>query len=493
MRRVILGYIPANVIPALVSIAGIYMFTRLLSTQAFGTYNLAFSVVMVAQSLLFFAPNLAITRFYAAAEQGAGIDGFLKTTYVLFLAIAAAAVLIGFGTIFVLDHTGVGHGLGDSAALLVPLLLLRALVATNQTINRAAGRMARFNVIECLQAVLGLAVGLALVIAGYRTGAAVMAGLIAGAAASAAIDVRLAFGPRGRATIDRELLRQTLGFCWPLVLAFAVSCSLQYADRFLVNAYGGASALGIYVVAFSLVDRPITLICMSITAGTFPMAVEAFVRDGPEAGRIQAGRNGAVLLALTLPACLGLMLTSKSVAAVLVGPSYHDGVALLIPIMAATALLRGVGAHYVDHAFHLANRSFRLFAVYAPSAIGNILLSALLVPRHGMIAAAYGALACQTVAIIAGWLAARRVLPLWLPARDMVRIAICLAVMAATLTAVTLPVGWIGLVGGVALGLASYGGCAIALDLGGLRRFPSRHRRVAAAPDNPPTVPACQT
>jgi O-antigen/teichoic acid export membrane protein len=172
------------------------------------------------------------------------------------------------------------------------------------------------------------------------------------------------------------------------------------------------------------------------------------------------------------------MLTSQSIAAVLVGPSFRDGVAMLIPIMAITSLLRGFGAHYVDHAFHLANKSFRLFAVYAPSALGNIVLSALLVPRYGMVAAAYGALACQAVAVLAGWIAAERVLPLWLPGREIAKMGVCLAAMVVVLIVIPLPVGWIGLIGGVTLGLAAYGGSAVAVDLGGLRGMLSRRRSV---------------
>ncbi len=495
MHRLILGYVPANIVPAAVSVISIVVFTRLLSTQAFGTYNLAFSVMMVAQSILFFAHNLALTRFYASAADDAATVVFLKTMYTMFLAIAVVAVVVGTTAAMLLRASPFRAEFGDTLWLILPLLVLRALVGTNQTVNRACNRMARFNGIECLHAVVGLAAGVLLVRAGMPTGGAVVGGLVAGALLCAALDVGLLRAVWARVAIDRAILIEVMRFCWPLVLSYAVGCTLQYADRFIVSSDDGAAALGIYVVAFSLVDRPISLICLSVAAGTFQVAVDTYIKEGPQAGRIQAGRNGAALLGLTIPAGIGLMLTNRAIADVLVGADFREGVATLIPIMAATSLLRGFAQHYVEHAFHLANRSRRLFAVYAPSALANILLSALLVPRFGMVAAAYSALACQALAILVGWWAAQRVLPLWLPAREIARIGICALAMTASLLVVPRPVGLSGLCVDIAIGIASYLGSALVVNPGGIRGLllgrlaGSGPAAKPVPPEAPPRVP----
>jgi O-antigen/teichoic acid export membrane protein len=499
MHRLILGYVPANIVPAAVSVISIIVFTRLLSTQAFGAYNLAFSVMMVAQSVLFFAHNLALTRFYASAADEAATRVFLKTMYTMFLAIAAVAVVVAIVAAVLARNSPFRAEFGDTMWLILPLLLLRALVGTNQTVNRAANRMARFNGIECLHALVGLAAGILLVRLGMPTGGAVVAGLVAGALICAGLDIGLLRNLWARVAIDRATLVEVLEFCWPLVLSYAVGCTLQYADRFIVSSDNGAAALGVYVVAFSLVDRPISLICLSVAAGTFQVAVDTYIQEGPQAGRIQAGRNGAALLGLTVPACIGLMLTNRAIAGVLVGAEFREGVAALIPIMAVTSLLRGFAQHYVEHAFHLANRSRRLFAVYAPSAVGNILLSALLVPRFGMVAAAYSALACQALAILVGWWAAQRVLPLWLPGREIARIGVCAAAMTAALLAIPRPSGLLGLSVSIAVGVVSYVGSGLIVNLGGIRglllgRLTRQDRDVTGAPlsappETPPHVP----
>ena len=69
MYRQILGYIPSNVIPAIVSVAMIYAYTRMLSPAAFGSYSYIFSAVLVLQASLFYALPIAVMRFFPAAAR----------------------------------------------------------------------------------------------------------------------------------------------------------------------------------------------------------------------------------------------------------------------------------------------------------------------------------------------------------------------------------------------------------------------------------------
>ena len=263
-------------------------------------------------------------------------------------------------------------------------------------------------------------------------------------------------------------------FAWPLIAAGITSSLLQLSDRFVVGGLGGAEMLGIFTAAYSLVERPMTLVCVSISTATFSMAVQALEQHGRQAGRIQAGKNGAVLLALSLPACVGLAMTSHYIAAVLVGPAFRTGVAVLIPIMSITAFFRGFRSHFVDHALHLAGRPHLMLWFLAPAAVANVLLNLVLVPRYGMMGAAWSALVCQAGATVASWFIGRRVFPLWLPPGSVVRVVAAVLPMAIVLWIVQLPLTWLGLIGAVALGMAVFGLASVLLDVGGIRsRMPA--------------------
>lgn len=466
MLRQIIGYIPSNVVPAVISFATIYLYTRILTPAAFGAYSLVFTIVLIAQTSFFNALPLAVLRFLPGADLAGRRDGYLKETYSVFYAIAVI-VVAGFAAVSLMLGPNQSHLLHFAA----PLLLVRSAVAVNQAINRASDRMWRYNVIECAHAILGLLFGLLFIFTIGRSTEAVLLGLMTSAGLCALADIGLMLAPFRRVAgpINWKNLFQLVNYTWPLVTVAITASLLQLSDRFIVGTLGSAAMLGIYAVAYSLVERPTSLISSSVTIATFSMAVRVLETDGRDAGRIQAGKNGAVLLAMVIPACVGLAMTSPNIAAVLVGPEFREGVAALIPIMCFTALCHGVRAHFVDHAFHLAGRPDLMLWTYAPAALANIIINLLMVPHYGMFAAAWAGLVCQVGAAIGGWFVGRRVFPLWLPLGQVFKVIAAAVPMVLALSLFQFPLTWLGLLMAVAVGAGVFGLGAVLLDAGGIR------------------------
>ena len=484
MYRQIIGYVPSNVIPAIVSVVMVYAYTRLLSPAAFGSYSYVFSAVLVLQTSLFYALPIAVMRFFPAAALADRQDGLLKEAYSVFylMALATAAVCIGVGLMFNLpDEYRI------AAWLALPMLLARSLVQLNQSVNRSANRMRRFNTIECLHALLGLGLGLAAMTILGRGAEAIIVGLLIAAVFCASIDLRLLVSPirRTAGKMDRTELLRLVEYAWPLVAVAATAVILQSSDRFLIGSLAGAGALGIYAVAYNLVERPTTLICSSISTATFPLVVQVLENHGREAARLQSGRNGIALLVVTLPACAGLALTADYVAASLVGPAFRTGVAALLPIMSLTALARGLRAHFIDHAFHLSGRPLQMLWTYVPATVVNIALNLYVVPRYGMIGAAWTAFLCQGATVVGGWFLGASLFPVWLPLGQVVRCVLAVLPMAAALTWIRFPLNWFGLFDAIMLGGAVYLVTAIALDVGELRSIGRKALRRRFAPKLP--------
>jgi O-antigen/teichoic acid export membrane protein len=476
----IIGYIPSNVVPAIVSMAMIYAYTRLLTPASFGTYSLIFAIVVISQTSFFYALPVAVLRFFPAAEVAGCAPSFLKETYTIFFATSAALVAIA-AVIGLLIPKMALHT--NEIWLVVPLLVLRSAVLVNQAVNRASNRMGRFNFIECAHAVLGFGLGLVFIRFMGPHAEAVVLGMLVAAGLCAAADTRLLLSPfrREAGPVRREALLRLVNFAWPLIAAAVTAALLQMSDRFLLNTLGGVEMLGIYTVAYGLVERPITLISSAISTATFSMAVEKLETQGRDAGRIQAGKNGTVLLALVVPACLGLAFASDNIAAVLVGADFRQGVAELIPIMAVTALCHGFRAHFIDHAFHFAGRSNLMLWIYGPAAAANILLNLVAIPHFGIMGAAGVGLLCQTLAAAGSWWLGRRVFPLWLPPEQMARLSGALLPMVLVLWYLEFPLNWYGLIEAVGVGFAAFATAAVALDVGGIRRFLRPQRKPAMA------------
>ena len=468
MYRQILGYFPSVVIPALVSMVMIFAYTRLLSPAAFGAYTYVFSAALVVQTSLFYALPIALTRFYPRAETAGREAALLKEAYVLFYGLSAAVIVVFLGLALVVD---LPDGFRIAAWLALPMMLLRAAVLLNQSVNRSANRMSRVNAIDCLHAVLGFGFGLAGVYLLGRGPETIIFGLLAAAAICACIDLPRLASPLRRAAgaLNRRELMKLVDYAWPLVAAYATDIILQNSDRFLLGSLGGAEALGIYAVAYSLVERPTTILCVSITTATFSLILQVLEKQGREAARIQFGRNGIALLVVTLPACAGLALTADYVAATLVGPAFRQGVAALLPVISLAALARGFRGHFIDHAFHLSGRPLTMLWSYVPATILNIGLNLWAVPRYGMTGAAWTAVVCQAVTVAGGWALAERQFPVRVPMGQLVRCVLAVVPMSAALIMIRFPLNWFGLMAAVLMGAAIYGAAAFALDVGECR------------------------
>jgi O-antigen/teichoic acid export membrane protein len=300
---------------------------------------------------------------------------------------------------------------------------------------------------------------------------AIILGLLSAAILCSAFDIGLLASPfrRTAKALDRAQLVQLVEYSWPLVAVAATAVILQNSDRFLLGSLAGTGVLGIYAVAYNLVDRPTSLICASISTATFPLVVQVLENQGREAARLQAGRNGIALLAVSLPACAGLALTADQMAAVLVGPDFRSGVAALLPIMSFTALARGMRSHFIDHAFHLSGRPLLMLYTYGPVTVVNIALNICTVPRYGTMGAAWTALFCQGATVVVGWFLGTSLFPIWLPLRQVFTCGLALVPMFLALTLIHFPLNWVGLMEAIALGGALYVVSAIALDVGEMR------------------------
>jgi O-antigen/teichoic acid export membrane protein len=254
-----------------------------------------------------------------------------------------------------------------------------------------------------------------------------------------------------------------------MVAVAATATILQTSDRFMLGSMAGAESLGIFAVAYSLAERPTTLICTSISTTTFPLVVKVLENQGKEAARLQAGRNGIALLAVSLPACVGMALTADYIAAALVGPAFRTGVATLLPIMSWAMLARGLRSHFIDHAFHLSGRPLMMFWTYLPVTILNIALNLFILPRYGMVGAAWTALACQWLTVVTGWFIGTSLFPVWLPLGQTIRCILSVVPMTACLTLVHFPPNLYGLFAAVMMGSVVYVISALALDVGGVR------------------------
>jgi O-antigen/teichoic acid export membrane protein len=71
---------------------------------------------------------------------------------------------------------------------------------------------------------------------------------------------------------------------------------------------------------------------------------------------------------------------------------------------------------------------------YGPATLLNIALNLWAVPRCGMFGAAWTAVSCQFLTVVAGWILGSFQFPVWLPAGQAIRCLLAIVPMAVVLT-----------------------------------------------------------
>lgn len=484
LLRQVLAFGPGFVVPAAASFAAIYVFTRLASPAEYGVFALVMSVAQLCQAVFFQWIQVSAVRHMEPAVRDGTVPALQAVihrsnaiTTLLFALVYAAAALLWPLT------EAMRHALWIGLVIVV----LRSAVAANQAFNRGALRSGRYNLIECGQSVGQLAIGTALM---WTTDARALA-MLAGAALASLLVLMLDL-PTMAAALRRHAagaeMRAMLRFGLPLSASFGLSYVLNAFDRLLIEHFVGTEAVGVYAVAYGLMDRTVGSLFAAISLAAYPLAVRAFEREGPAGASAQLRRNGELLLLVIVPVVALLMCLNRQIAEVMVGEAFRAAARDVMPFIALASLLAGFQLHFFDHAFFLTRRTEMFVWTIGPAALVSVAANLVLLPRIGLMGAAWSALLGYGVAVTTSALAGRRLLRVPLAAGSVLRVAAAAAGMAAAVLAFDPASSVPGLVAAFGLAAASYGACAFALDAGRLRSFLLARLRPKPRPQ-PPTGP----
>jgi O-antigen/teichoic acid export membrane protein len=453
-----MGYLPVQIVQALAGFGAVIAFTRLLTPEAYGHYALAYSVASLGQ-ILFLTWNEAATARFTAAEQAGTATHFRtvnRTAWTMVaVMLAAAAVLL---LVLPVDR-GLKLAIGAGALAFSLKGALRVVMER----MRAEGEVRGYAVVDVAITGGGFLVGMALALAGWDEAAPLAGYGIMVAACLAWFWPGQARRARGGA-FDAGRLKRNAVYGLPVALALVAATALATADRFLIAAFLDGESVGAYHAGYSVGNRILDIIFVWLSLAGGPALVAALERGGPQALTEAAREQGELLMWLALPAATGLALVSEPLVGILVGPALREQAVAVTPWIALAAFFAGLHTHYFGQAFTLGRRTGQLVGVVAAPAVLSIALNLVLVPRFGLVGAAWGTAASYAFgAVLSAWLG-RRVLVLPVPWTALARAGLASGAMAAVVLAMPAVGGWAELLGKAAVGGAVYAAVLLALD-----------------------------
>ena len=256
---------------------------------------------------------------------------------------------------------------------------------------------------------------------------------------------------------------------YPIAASLALTVVLSSTDRFVLDAYLGEAAVGAYHASYSIANRTLDVLFLWLGTAGQPALVMALERGGMDRLKVAAREQLSTFLLVGLPAAAGVALVARPLSEVLIGEELRTAAASVTPWIALSALLFGLTAYYFGQAFTLGKKTRRLLLAMAIPAGLNVILNLILVPRFGLMGAAWATAASFGLGMFATMLIGRRVVALPIPWESLARCVVATGIMALVVS--RLPaIGGLGeLILDAGVGAIVYAAAALTLNAAGVR------------------------
>lgn len=442
------------------------LLARFLGPDQYGRFALAVALAVGVQTVGFDWARVAATRFYS--ERAARAEPQLRGTLDASLAGLAGLVLT----------------CGALVASCIPLPLPPAiigLVAVLAVVNGVfdywtALIRARFRDRTYARLILVKnAVSAVITLGGawwFGRATAAMAGIavaMLGGALTARADLRTPGGTLRLA--EARLARRLLGYAVPVVTANLLYQTIPLADRLLIARAHGFAPSGQFSLAYDIGVRVVAALGSALDVLLFQIAVRADEMHGTPEAKRQIGRNVAIVVAILLPACVGLWIVLPSFEIVAVPPEFRGPFAADLRLLLPGLFCYGLIFFAAHPLFQIERRTLPLVAAGLMAAMANLGFLAILpaAADAAQAAEAQGLSLGLALALLCVW--GRTNSPVWPSGRDLATAAAATLAMAAICRLLpAMQPGPAALMLQAGVGAVAYGAVAWALDLCGVRR-----------------------
>jgi O-antigen/teichoic acid export membrane protein len=439
---------------------------KFLGPVEFGRFAIAFAIAILINTAGFEWIRLCAVRFYsqrtrqerpeirATLDECVAALAFAVSLVVLAVTLSGLNLALSPGLLATAGAVGIAAGLYDYSTALARARFLekthtRILIGKN-------------------------AFGLLLTVGGawwFGSAAPALAGVAVSVAGALIAAGRPLLDPGAGPGVGRwDLAKGFMRYGLPFVGASILFQLIPLANRALVGASFGFGESGQFSLANDIGVRVLAAIASTLDILLFQLAVRAEETHGLTRARVQLAENMTIVLAVVLPAGVGLWLILPSFEALIVPEAFRGPFAryltTMLPGLAGFVFLQ----YGISPIFQIARRTSPMIIV-ALAACGADGLLILLLPRGGEAGSfALAQSAAQVVGLLVALAYAAALRPHWPGLRDVAAVVVA----AGAMTLIVMPLrdrapSLALLIVQAGLGAAVYGGLALLLDIARLR------------------------
>ena len=338
MLKHILFYAPARIVPAMLSLVSVAVYTRVMAVEDYGYLALATAILNAGQALLNQWLCQGIMRFYPGARDDGARNALFAACGVLFWGTSLGVLVCGGLILGGFWQPGV---LRTTLLMTVPQYVLLALTSLVLRVHMTRMESKRYSLLQVIQTLASTGCSLALVLFLAPHPALAVLGVTIGYALLLVLDWRITrvfLWPSG---LPREEMKRLFHFGWPVIVTAGLGFIISRADRFILQLLLGPEAVGMYTAGYSLAEQAIAALFMMIVMVSHPMAVQALEAGSDADLQKQLRLNATWVIGFGLPGAVGFALLAPELTSLFLGAAFRQDAVALIPWVAAgTSCLR---------------------------------------------------------------------------------------------------------------------------------------------------------
>jgi len=451
-------YVVGRVVPGLVNLLALGIYTRLLLAEDYGRYALILTGVGLTNAIVFQWLNLSVLRFLPSLG-----DRLLPTGIRAFLLLMAATAALSVAAMGVTW----GGPMPTVIALMTVMTWSQAWFDFNLSVVNSRQYAIRHGLLSSAKAVIGLGLSVILIRSGFGATGIVVGLSTAMLIASSGSGLRLRdFRLRDA---ESDVLGDLFRYGVPLSLTFVFSLLIDATNRFMLQHFHGATMVGAYAAPYDLTNQSLGVLLSAIHLAAYPALLQTFESKGESAALTRMSTIFNTLLMIALPACVFTILFPETIAKVALGSDFQTSAVALIPFIALIVSVWGFRSFYIDYAFLVKKKTHIQILPVLFSCVLNAGLNWALIPVYGIMGTVYSTLASVVMGTLLAYLVGLRYLKYPAPGIDAVKIVVGVAAMTL-ISGLGLPLqGAFGLAIQLILAGGSYGIALILMDAMGLR------------------------
>ena len=423
-------YLVSKIAAAFLNLLSISLFTRILDVQLYGNYLLYSSYVTLICSLLFWWHRLSVYRYYHKYEKYS--NSYLKTSIYLYVAIII--ILFISGSIIYISP------LSHSIKLLVGVCIVGAVLKSNFDLNQHLLN------ISCQDSVFGINViirSLAFIVAGVifisyfnLKESGLIAAFILSFLLASLYSTYTIYKGCLQGDFRRDIAHKFISYGFPMIGLFIFDYIITFFDRLSLAYFMGSSTVGMYGANFDLIKQILLFLMIIQSFILYPQINKAYeTGDNKQLNKLLTF-NLNIFLTVFIPLSVMVIYFNQFISEIFIGDKFTEYSPQLIPLFAVMFFIWGTKIYHFDYYFQLKEKTHYPMLILGLGSMLNIGFNILLIPKYGILGAAYATIIVYFVIFILSVMISKKLIKIDFKLSILIKVVIFLSLSIA---AVNLP------------------------------------------------------